>query len=118
MFAFHNYPKRIPSQKFSFILSQLSKSSLVLLDDSHLFLTLETGQEIININRESGLRWGAKGEIAERRERPTEGPGHPGKCLLLRLWPTRPPLGQHQPGHHPLYTVFWHPQVKHCLIDV
>lgn len=72
----------------------------------------EAGSEIVHIDWESGLRRGAQGEITERRECPAEGPGHPGQRLLLRLWPARPTLGQHQSGNNPLYTVLWNPQVK------
>lgn len=75
-------------------------------------LTSEAGQEIVHVDREPGLQWGDEGEVAERRERPAEGPGYPRQHLLLRLRSARPSLGQHQPGHHPLYTVLGNSQVK------
>lgn len=72
----------------------------------------EAGQEVIHVHREPGLGWGAQREVFERRECPAEGLGHPWQYLLLRLWTTRASLGQHQSGHHPLYTVLWYSQVK------
>lgn len=77
-----------------------------------LFLS-EAGQEVFHVNRKPGLWWGAEGETIERRERPAEGPGDPREHLLLRLRPAGPPLGQHQPGHHPLHPVLRYPQVKY-----
>lgn len=73
---------------------------------------LEAGQEIFHIHGEFGLWWGAEGEVAEGRECPAEGSGHPRQLLLLWLWSARPSLGQHQSGHHSVYTVLRHSQVK------
>lgn len=71
----------------------------------------EAGQEVVHVDRKPGLWRRAQGEVSEGGERPAEGPGHPREQRLLRLWPAGPPLGQHQPGHHPLHTVLWNSQV-------
>lgn len=83
MFISHHVSTRI---KFPFCSARsLIKSSPLFLRTVYIIfsLMLEAGQEIFHIHGEFGLWWGAEGEVAEGRECPAEGSGHPRQLLLL-----------------------------------